>query len=193
MRPPTNHRRPSSHGVTRALAGDQRPGEDHQFQTISILRPRRPGARKALKLVPPETPHHRERIGDPALARALERRVEGDVRFDSHARAIYATDASIYEVEPIGVVLPRTSDDVSATLELARSEGIPVLPRGGGTSQCGQAIGHAIVIDTSRYLNRVLAVDPAARTATAEPGVVLDHLNDLLSPAGLMFPVDVAT
>ncbi|NNF25853.1 MAG: FAD-binding protein, partial [Gemmatimonadetes bacterium] len=115
------------------------------------------------------------------------------MRFDSHARALYATDASIYEVEPIGVVLPRTSDDVSATLELARSEGIPVLPRGGGTSQCGQAIGHAIVIDTSRYLNRVLAVDPAARTATAEPGVVLDHLNDLLSPAGLMFPVDVAT
>ena len=155
------------------------------------LRP--PGARKALKLVPPETPHHRARLGDPALARALERRVEGDVRFDARSRALYATDASIYEVEPIGVVIPRSTDDVSATLDLARTEGIPVLPRGGGTSQCGQAVGRAIVMDTSRYLNRVIEVDPEARTVTVEPGIVLDHLNDLLSPTGLMFPVDVAT
>ena len=115
------------------------------------------------------------------------------MRFDAHARTLYATDASIYEVEPIGVVVPRTLDDVSATLELARSEGVPVLPRGAGTSQCGQTVGHAIILDTSRYLDRVVQVDPVARTATVEPGVVLDRLNALLSPTGLQFPVDVAT
>ncbi len=143
--------------------------------------------------MPSEIPHHRDRIGDPGLARALRRRVEGHVRFDRQIRALYATDASIYQLEPIGVVFPRSTEDVSATMEVARAEGVPVLPRGAGTSQCGQTVGHAIVMDTSRHLNRVLEVDPQHRRALVQPGVVLDRLNDVLAPSSLMFPVDVAT
>jgi len=143
--------------------------------------------------VPSEIPHHRDRIGDPGLARALRRRLEGDIRFDRQIRALYATDASIYQLEPIGVVFPRSTEDVSATMEVARAEGLPVLPRGAGTSQCGQTVGHAIILDTSRYLNRILSVDPERRRALVQPGVVLDRLNDVLAPTSLMFPVDVAT
>lgn len=119
--------------------------------------------------------------------------MEGDVRFDALTRGLYATDASIYQVEPLGVVLPRSTDDVDAAMAVAREEGVPVLPRGAGTSQCGQTVGRAVVIDTSRHLNRVLEVDADARTATVEPGVVLDHLNRQLAAHGLVFPVDVAT
>ena len=133
---------------------------------------------------------------DPAssrLAERLRRNVEGDVRFDALTRGLYSTDASIYQIEPLGVVLPRTLDDVDAVMTIAREEGVPVLPRGAGTSQCGQAIGRAVVIDTSRHLNRVLEVDREARSAWVEPGLVLDHLNRRLAPTGLFFPVDVAT
>ena len=128
-----------------------------------------------------------------SLADRLRRHVEGDVRFDALTRALYATDASIYQIRPVGVVLPRSLDDVDAAMTIAREEGVPVLPRGAGTSQCGQTIGRALVIDTSRHLNRVLAVDHDARTAQVEPGVVLDQLNRYLAPTGLFFPVDVAT
>jgi len=127
------------------------------------------------------------------LADRLRRHVEGDVRFDALTRALYATDASIYQIRPLGVVLPRSLDDVDAAMTIAREEGVPVLPRGAGTSQCGQAIGRALVVDTSRHLDRVLAVDHQARTARVEPGVVLDRLNRQLAPTGLFFPVDVAT
>ncbi len=133
------------------------------------------------------------RIGRSSLAARLRRHVEGPVRFDSLTRALYANDASIYQIAPLGVVLPRSLDDVDAVMAVAREEGVPVLPRGAGTSQCGQTIGRAIVVDTSRYLNRVLEVDREARTAWVEPGVVLDQLNRRLAPAGLFFPVDVAT
>ncbi|MDE2803603.1 MAG: FAD-binding protein [Gemmatimonadota bacterium] len=128
-----------------------------------------------------------------SLADRLRRHVEGDVRFDALTRALYATDASIYQIRPVGVVLPRSLDDVDAAMTIAREEGVPVLPRGAGTSQCGQTIGRALVIDTSRHLDRVLAVDHDARTAQVEPGVVLDQLNRYLAPTGLFFPVDVAT
>ena len=127
------------------------------------------------------------------LARRLRGHVEGPVRFDALTRGLYATDASIYQVAPLGVVLPRTLDDVDATMAIAREEGVPVLPRGAGTSQCGQTVGRAVVVDTSRHLNRVLEVDRDDRTATVEPGLVLDHLNRRLAPTGLFFPVDVAT
>ena len=127
------------------------------------------------------------------LAARLRERVEGDVRFDALARGLYATDASIYQIEPLGVVLPRSTDDVDAVMAVAREEGAPVLPRGAGTSQCGQTVGRAVVVDTSRHLNRVLEVDAEARTAIVEPGVVLDHLNRRLASLGLFFPVDVAT
>ena len=127
------------------------------------------------------------------LAERLREHVEGDVRFDPLTRALYATDASIYQITPLGVVLPRILDDIDAAMSIAREEGVPVLPRGAGTSQCGQTIGRALVIDTSRHLDRILALDREARTVQVEPGIVLDQLNRLLAPTGLSFPVDVAT
>ncbi|MXW15933.1 MAG: FAD-binding protein, partial [Gemmatimonadetes bacterium] len=127
------------------------------------------------------------------LATRLRQNLEGPVRFDALTRALYSTDASIYQIEPIGVVLPRTLDDIDAAMAIAREEGVPVLPRGAGTSQCGQAIGRALVVDTSRHLRRVGPVDREDRTVWVEPGVVLDGLNRRLAPAGLFFPVDVAT
>ena len=127
------------------------------------------------------------------LAARLRENVEGPVRFDALTRGLYSTDASIYQIEPVGVVLPRTLDDIGAAMAIAREEGVPVLPRGAGTSQCGQAVGRALVVDTSRYLRRVEPVDREARTVRVEPGVVLDRLNRRLAPTGLFFPVDVAT
>ena len=127
------------------------------------------------------------------LAERLREHVEGDVRFDALTRALYSTDASIYQITPLGVVLPRILDDIEAAMSIAREEGVPVLPRGAGTSQCGQTIGRALVIDTSRHLDRILALDREARTVQIEPGIVLDQLNRLLAPTGLFFPVDVAT
>lgn len=127
------------------------------------------------------------------LARRLARHVEGPVRFDAMARALCSTDASIYEVFPLGVVLPKSLDDVEAALEVAREEGAPVLPRGAGTSQCGQTVGRAVVVDCSRHLDRICEIDVERRQAVVEPGVVLDALNRRLAPSGLFFPVDVAT
>jgi FAD/FMN-containing dehydrogenase/Fe-S oxidoreductase len=140
--------------------------------------------------------------GDPSLERALRNALEGDVRFDAFTRGLYATDASHYQVEPLGVVFPRSTPDVQVVLELARERGIPVLPRGGGTSQCGQTVGRAIVMDCSRHLTGIGGVrrDPAAGEGPdvaaeieVEPGVVLDHLNARLRPHGLWFPVDPST
>ncbi len=127
------------------------------------------------------------------LAARLRDNVEGPVRFDALTRGLYSTDASIYQMEPVGVVLPRTLDDIGAAMAIAREEGVPVLPRGAGTSQCGQAVGRALVVDTSRYLREVGPVDREGRTVWVEPGVVLDGLNRRLAPTGLFFPVDVAT
>ena len=131
--------------------------------------------------------------GDPALAAALRRAVEGEVRFARGDRGRYATDASIYQIEPLGVVIPKTRDDLRATLEVARAFEVPVLPRGGGTSQCGQTVNRAIVLDCTTYLRKVLDIDVAARTALVEPGIVLGHLNNALKPHGLFFPVDPST
>ena len=131
--------------------------------------------------------------GDPDLAARLRRAVEGEVLFDRASRGRYATDASIYQVEPLGVVTPRTAEDVAATLAIAREAGVPVLPRGGGTSQCGQTVNRAVVIDCSKHLRRILAVDPERRSALVEPGLVLGHLNAALRPHGLFFPVDPST
>ena len=127
------------------------------------------------------------------LAARLRANVEGPVRFDALTRGLYATDASIYQIAPLGVVLPRSLDDVDAAMAIAREEGVPILPRGAGTSQCGQTVGRALVLDTSRHLDRVLRVDREARSAWVEPGVVLDRLNRDLAGTGLFFPVDVAT
>ncbi len=127
------------------------------------------------------------------LARSLERQVEGEVLFDLFSRGRYATDASIYQVVPLGVVMPKTWADVETTLAVAREAGVPVLPRGGGTSQCGQTVNRAVVIDLSKHLNKVVSVDPEAQSCVVEPGLVLDQLNEALKSTGLWFPVDVST
>ena len=131
--------------------------------------------------------------GDPALAARLKREIRGEVLFDAPARGRYATDASIYQIDPIGVVIPQTEDDAITAFRIAIDAGVPVLPRGGGTSQCGQTVGAALVIDVSKHLNQVVDFDKDARTVTVQPGVVLDHLNAYLKPHGLWYPVDVST
>ncbi len=135
----------------------------------------------------------RPRIGDLSLAARLGRELEGEVLFDPVSRGLYSTDASIYQIEPVGVVVPRTVRDVRNAIEIAVREGVPVLPRGAGTSQGGQAVGRALVIDTSKHLRAVSRLDAEAGTVRVEPGVVLDRLNRRLAPHGLFFPVDVAT
>ena len=113
--------------------------------------------------------------------------------FDAFSRGRYSTDASAYQIEPIGVVVPRTAEDVVSAIQIAADEEVAILPRGAGTSQCGQTVGRALVIDNSTYLNRTLEVDDTAKTVRVEPGIVLDHLNRELAAHGLMFPVDVST
>lgn len=125
-----------------------------------------------------------------ALEQELRWRLDGEVRFDLYTRMLYSTDASNYQIEPIGVVIPRTYDDVRWTMELARKFEVPVLPRGGGSSLAGQAVGRAIVIDFSKYLNQVLDIDPAGRRVRVQPGIVLAQLNAKLRRLGLMFGPD---
>ena len=127
------------------------------------------------------------------LAQRLRRVLRGDVLFDAAARGRYATDASPYRVQPAGVVLPADEADLIAAMALARELEVPVVPRGGGSSQGGQALGEGLVIDTSRHLNRILAFDPQARTVVVQPGLVLDSLNAQLASAGLCFPVDIGS
>jgi len=115
------------------------------------------------------------------------------VRFDAFGRGLYATDASIYQVFPLGVVVPRDTSDVEATLALCREAGVPVLARGGGTSQCGQTVGESVVLDTSKYLTGLVSLDVAGRTVRVQPGLVLDQLNRQLKPHGLFFPIDPST
>jgi FAD/FMN-containing dehydrogenase/Fe-S oxidoreductase len=134
-----------------------------------------------------------ESEADGVLKRRLDAAIEGEVLFDRFSRGRYATDASVYQMMPLGVVVPKSFADVEAVLSIAREEGVPVLPRGGGTSQCGQTVNRAIVIDFTRHLNRLVEVDPEAGTAVVEPGLVLDRLNGMLKPHGLWYPVDIST
>jgi FAD/FMN-containing dehydrogenase/Fe-S oxidoreductase len=128
-----------------------------------------------------------------SLERDLRAAIQGEVRFDRLSRALYATDASVYQIEPAGVVVPRTREDVVAAVQIAAQHGTSITARGGGTSQAGQAIGSGVVLDTSKYLNRVLEVNAAERWARVEPGVVLDALNDHLRPQGLRFAPDLSS
>ena len=127
------------------------------------------------------------------LQRRLRAETEGEVLFDAAARGRYATDASIYQQMPVGVFVPSTERDIALAIDIARDAKVPVLARGGGTSQCGQTVGAALVIDNSKHFRRVLDVDPQNRRAVVEPGLVLDHLNAQLKQHGLWFPVDVST
>lgn len=127
------------------------------------------------------------------LAHRLEQETEGEVLFDMASRGRYATDASIYQIMPLGVFVPKNQRDVALAIDIARDAGAPLLPRGGGTSQCGQTTGPALVMDNTKYLRNVLAFDKEAATVEVEPGIVLDHLNAFLRPHGLWYPVDVST
>jgi len=135
----------------------------------------------------------RTQPGDQGLAARLRREVDGEVLFDAASRGRYSTDASIYQIEPLGVVVPRTEEAARVAIAIAIEEDVPVLPRGAGSSQCGQTVGAALVVDDSKFLNRVLEVDPAERRAVVQPGLALDALNAQLRPHGLWFPVDVST
>ncbi len=129
----------------------------------------------------------------PGLERRLKAHVAGDVLFDSFSRGRYATDASHYQMMPAGVVVPRSMDGAVAALALAREEGLAVTARGGGTSQCGQTVNSGLIIDGSKYLNRILDLDVEGQRVRVEPGIVLDDLNRQLKKHGLWFPVDVST
>src|ERR1051325_6208033 len=110
------------------------------------------------------------RIGDPALAERLRYALRGEVLFDAFTRGRYSTDASIYQIEPIGVAIPRDTNDVEAAIAIARDEGVLVLPRGAVSSQCGQTVNESLVLDTSRHMNGLLEVDAAQGTAVVQPG-----------------------
>src|SRR6185369_12429491 len=127
------------------------------------------------------------------LYEALKKRISGEVRFDKVSRFLYSTDASIYEIEPLGVVIPLTHEDVFAAMEITRDFDVPLLPRGGGTSLAGQTVGEAVVVDMSKYLNRVLEVNTEERWAMVEPGVVQEQLNLHLKPTGYLFGPDTST
>ena len=129
----------------------------------------------------------------PGLERKLKAEITGDVMFDRFSRGRYATDASHYQMMPVGVVAPRTVAEAERTLALAREEGVSVLPRGGGTSQSGQTVNESLVIDCSKHLTQIYELDVGERRCTVEPGIVLDDLNRRLKPYGLWFPVDVST
>jgi FAD/FMN-containing dehydrogenase/Fe-S oxidoreductase len=129
--------------------------------------------------------------GDSALAARLRREIAGEVLFSPADRGRYATDASIYQVEPVGVIVPRRTEDVMAALAICREAGVPVLPRGGGTSQCGQTVNRALVMDCSKYLREIVSVD--GDRALVQPGIVLGHLNAALRKTGKFFPVDPST
>src|SRR5437870_8800783 len=127
------------------------------------------------------------------LARHLRKHLQGEVRFDATARRLYSTDASIYQIEPLGVVIPCTVEDVHVTIQIAIEMRVPITARGGGTSLSGQSIGPGIVLDCSKYRNKIIAVDPAERVARVQPGVILDQLNRELGPFALQFGPEVAT
>ena len=123
----------------------------------------------------------------------LRKLVSGEVRFDKMSRILYSTDASIYQIEPVGVVIPRNDEDVIAVVETANRYGVSVLPRGGGTSLGGQTVGHSIVMDFSKYMNRVIEVNEEERWVRTQPGIVLDVLNHHLRDSGLLFAPDPST
>jgi FAD/FMN-containing dehydrogenase/Fe-S oxidoreductase len=129
----------------------------------------------------------------PGLERKLKAEITGDVMFDRFSRGRYATDASHYQMMPLGVVVPRSVEEAERVLAVAREEGVSVLPRGGGTSQAGQTVNESLVIDCSKHLTQIYELDVGERRCTVEPGIVLDDLNRKLKPYGLWFPVDVST
>ncbi|MCL4245269.1 MAG: FAD-binding oxidoreductase, partial [Candidatus Dadabacteria bacterium] len=134
---------------------------------------------------------------DPNARTELEKELAGEleceIRFDRLSRILYSTDASNYQVEPVGIIIPRSSEDVSKAVGCAAKYGIPILPRGGGTSLAGQAVGKALVLDFSKYLDRIIEIDAEAGTVRVEPGIYLENLNRSIAHTGLMFGPDPST
>src|SRR5207249_6646801 len=128
-----------------------------------------------------------------ALHEALAACVTGEVRFDRLSRALYSTDASVYQIVPLGVVLPRTEADIVATLQTCARFRVPLTARGGGTSQAGQCIGSGVLLDCSKHFNDILEINPAQRAVRVRPGCVLDDLNQAVRPHGLHFARDIST
>jgi FAD/FMN-containing dehydrogenase/Fe-S oxidoreductase len=133
------------------------------------------------------------RSHDGGLAEELSRTLAGEVQFDPMTRLLYSTDASNYQIEPIGVVFPRHADDVAAVHSVASRHGVPLLPRGGGSSLAGQTVGQAVVLDLSRHMRRVVGINGEARTVRVQPGMILGQLNAQLAPLGLMIGPDPAS
>jgi FAD/FMN-containing dehydrogenase len=129
----------------------------------------------------------------PALQSALTESCTGEVRMDRVSRALYSTDASVYQIVPLAVVLPRTEDDILQTVKTCSRFGIPLTARGGGTSQAGQSIGPGVILDCSKYYNQVLEINTTQRWVRVQPGCVLNDLNDQLKPHGLHFAPDIST
>src|SRR5580692_9046259 len=139
-------------------------------------------------------PHANARLVDAAaLQRELESQIEGEVRFDAVSRALYSTDASVYRIEPLGVVVAKSREDLIRIVRLASRFRCPITMRGGGTAQAGQAIGAGLQVDTSKYYNQILELNVEERWVRVQPGIVLDELNAALRPHGLRFAPDVST
>src|SRR5579863_3458841 len=134
-----------------------------------------------------------DNVAPSRLEQRLRREIKGDVLFDPFTRGRYSTDASIYQIEPLGIVVARDKNDIAASIQIAREEGVPVLPRGGGTSQCGQTVNRALVVECSKYMQGVGELDTGARRIKVQPGVVMERLNAQLRRHKLWFPVDVST
>ncbi|HEV3010940.1 MAG TPA: FAD-binding oxidoreductase, partial [Burkholderiales bacterium] len=141
----------------------------------------------------PSIPVRFARADSSSLAARLRKELDAEVMFDAASRGRYSTDASIYQVEPIGIVVPRSEEAARTAMAIAIEQGVPILPRGAGSSQCGQAVGAALIIDHTKYLKNIVEVNRDAATAVVQPGVVLDALNAELRKHGLWFPVDVST
>src|ERR1700690_3086952 len=129
----------------------------------------------------------------PDFVNELRKQFTGDIRLDLSSKILYSTDASIYQIEPLGVVIPRSQDDLHSVVELAAKYHIPILPRGSGSSLAGQAIGEALILDCSRWLDRIIEIDPESMTATVEPGVILSTLNRAAAEFSLQFGPDPAS
>ncbi len=127
------------------------------------------------------------------VAEEIRRQTTAEVRLDDVSRILYSTDASIYQIEPLGVIIPRTEEDLIATVEIAAHHRVPLLPRGGGSSLAGQAVGEALIIDLSKYLNHILQVSPEERTITVQAGLTLNFLNKAAAPYNLMYGPDPAS
>src|SRR5690606_18341426 len=157
------------------------------------------GAPRRASVAGKDPEHRKDRVdredpkGREELRAALRSAVAGEVDFGTTARALTTMDASNYRRVPLGVVAPRDADDVAAALEVCREHGVPVVARGGGTSIAGQATGTGVVLDFTRHMNRLLALDPRARTAVVQPGLVLDRLQEAAAPHGLRFGPDPST